>query len=208
MAVKKHTSLDRVLGRLDTLDSVNLANLVQRLARERGLFEEIFNVLQEGVLVISSDGAIDYAQVEALAREHRPKLIICGGSAYSRQIDFKRFREIADKVGVHVTTVSRAVDDKWIQTPRGIFPLKRFFCGGTVSADGQALGSGKHHYHGCFPEIDNKTLGQTRTVASAFLISTPLGRQFRPLFRFSFLGNVFKFLFSSPICLRHVCYPI
>ena len=56
MAVKKHSSLDRVLGRLDRLDSVNLANLVQRLARERGLFEEIFNVLQEGVLVISADG--------------------------------------------------------------------------------------------------------------------------------------------------------
>jgi len=61
MAVKKHSSLDRVLGRLDTLDSVNLANLVQRLARERGLFEEIFNVLQEGVLVISVDGVIEYA---------------------------------------------------------------------------------------------------------------------------------------------------
>ena len=43
MAGKKNSSLDRVLGRLDTLDSVNLANLVQRLARERGLFEEIFN---------------------------------------------------------------------------------------------------------------------------------------------------------------------
>ena len=56
MAVKKHTSLDRVLGRLDTLDSVNLANLVQRLARERGLFEEIFNVLQEGVLVLLAPG--------------------------------------------------------------------------------------------------------------------------------------------------------
>ena len=39
MAVKKHSSLDRVLGRLDTLDSVNLANLVQRLARERGVLE-------------------------------------------------------------------------------------------------------------------------------------------------------------------------
>jgi len=65
MAVKKHTSLDRVLGRLDTLDSVNLANLVQRLARERGLFEEIFNVLQEGVLVISVDGAIEYANAAA-----------------------------------------------------------------------------------------------------------------------------------------------
>src|SRR5258708_23333618 len=61
MAVKKHSSLDRVLGRLDTLDSVNLANLVQRLARERGLFEEIFNTLQEGVLVITLDGEIDYA---------------------------------------------------------------------------------------------------------------------------------------------------
>ena len=65
MAVKKHTSLDRVLGRLDTLDSVNLANLVQRLARERGLFEEIFNTLQEGVLVISADGAIEYANEAA-----------------------------------------------------------------------------------------------------------------------------------------------
>src|SRR5690606_27542433 len=48
-------------------------------------------------------------------------------------------QQIADKVGVHVTTVSRAVDDKWIQTPRGIFPLKRFFVGGTVSADGEEV---------------------------------------------------------------------
>lgn len=65
MAGKKHSSLDRVLGRLDTLDSVNLANLVQRLARERGLFEEIFNTLQEGILVINTDGAIEYANVAA-----------------------------------------------------------------------------------------------------------------------------------------------
>lgn len=47
-----------------------------------------------------------------------------------------KMQQIADRVGVHVTTVSRAVDDKWIQTPRGIFPLKRFFVGGTKSADG------------------------------------------------------------------------
>jgi len=65
MAGKKHSSLDRVLGRLDTLDSVNLANLVQRLARERGVFEEIFNTLQEGVLVITPDGAIEYANAAA-----------------------------------------------------------------------------------------------------------------------------------------------
>jgi len=61
MAAKKNSSLDRVLGRIDTLDSVNLANLVQRLARERGLLEEIFNTLQEGVLVVTLDGEIDYA---------------------------------------------------------------------------------------------------------------------------------------------------
>src|SRR3954463_2091253 len=65
MAGKKHTSLDRVLGRLDSLDSVNLANLVQRLARERGLFEEIFNTLQEGVLVIGPDGTIEYGNAAA-----------------------------------------------------------------------------------------------------------------------------------------------
>jgi RNA polymerase sigma-54 factor len=41
-----------------------------------------------------------------------------------------KMQQIADQVGVHVTTVSRAVDDKWVQTPRGIFPLKRFFGGG------------------------------------------------------------------------------
>jgi RNA polymerase sigma-54 factor len=42
-----------------------------------------------------------------------------------------KMQQIADQVGVHVTTVSRAVDDKWVETPRGLFPLKRFFVGGT-----------------------------------------------------------------------------
>ncbi len=65
MAGKKHTSLDRVLGRLDSLDPVNLSNLVQRLVREHGLFEDIFNTLQEGVLVISADGEIEYANLAA-----------------------------------------------------------------------------------------------------------------------------------------------
>ena len=46
-------------------------------------------------------------------------------------------QQIADKVGVHVTTVSRAVGDKWVQTPRGIYPLKQFFAGGTKSTDGE-----------------------------------------------------------------------
>ncbi len=50
-----------------------------------------------------------------------------------------KMQQIADRVGVHVTTVSRAVDDKWVQTPRGIFPLKRFFGGGTTTADGEEI---------------------------------------------------------------------
>lgn len=50
-----------------------------------------------------------------------------------------KMQQIADRVGVHVTTVSRAVDDKWVQTPRGIFPLKRFFGGGTVTANGEEV---------------------------------------------------------------------
>src|SRR5205823_6215057 len=41
-----------------------------------------------------------------------------------------KMQQIADQVKVHVTTVSRAVDDKWVQTPRGVVPLKRFFGGG------------------------------------------------------------------------------
>ena len=45
---------------------------------------------------------IDYDQVEALALEHKPQMIICGGSAYARQIDFARFRAIADKVGAYL----------------------------------------------------------------------------------------------------------
>jgi RNA polymerase sigma-54 factor len=48
-----------------------------------------------------------------------------------------KMQQIADQVGVHVTTVSRAVDDKWVQTPRGIFPLKRFFGGGTQTTTGE-----------------------------------------------------------------------
>jgi RNA polymerase sigma-54 factor len=50
-----------------------------------------------------------------------------------------KMQEIADRVEVHVTTVSRAVDDKWVQTPRGIFALKRFFGGGTTTTDGEEV---------------------------------------------------------------------
>ena len=59
-----------------------------------------FNAVQYGVT--EDTNLIDYDEVERLAKEHKPKLIIAGGSAYPRQIDFKRFREIADSVGAYL----------------------------------------------------------------------------------------------------------
>ena len=58
-----------------------------------------FNVLGYG---IDENGMINYDEVEKLAKEHKPKLIICGASNYSKIIDFKRFREIADSVGAYL----------------------------------------------------------------------------------------------------------
>ena len=46
---------------------------------------------------------------------------------------------VADQLGIHVATVSRAVSEKWIQTPRGVFPLRRFFSGGTTNAEGEDM---------------------------------------------------------------------
>ena len=60
---------------------------------------QLYNIVAYGV---TEEGYIDYDEVERLAMEHKPKLIICGASAYPRIIDFKRFREIADKCGAYL----------------------------------------------------------------------------------------------------------
>ncbi len=59
-----------------------------------------FNVVPYGVK--RETGRIDYDEVEALAKEHRPKMIVVGASAYPRAIDFKAFRQVADQVGAVV----------------------------------------------------------------------------------------------------------
>ena len=59
----------------------------------------IYNAVQYG---ITAEGYIDYAEVERLAVEHKPKMIVAGFSAYSRVIDWQKFREIADKVGAYL----------------------------------------------------------------------------------------------------------
>lgn len=61
---------------------------------------KIYNPIQYGLN--KDTGEIDYEQVEALALEHKPKLIIAGFSAYSRIWDWQRFRDIADKVGAYL----------------------------------------------------------------------------------------------------------
>ena len=61
---------------------------------------KLFNAVQYGL--DESTGEIDYAQVESLAREHKPKMIVAGFSAYSRVVDWQRFRDIADEVGAYL----------------------------------------------------------------------------------------------------------
>ena len=58
-----------------------------------------FNIVPYGV---NDEGFIDYDELEKIAIEHKPKMIIAGASAYARTIDFKRFREVADKVGAYL----------------------------------------------------------------------------------------------------------
>jgi len=67
--------------------------------------------------------------------DHQTRFLSDGPEA----IEPLKMQQIADRIGMHVTTVSRAVDDKWLQTPRGLFALRRFFVGGTVSADGDEV---------------------------------------------------------------------
>ncbi len=61
---------------------------------------KLFNAVQYGL--DEATGEIDYAQVENLAREHKPKMIVAGFSAYSRVVDWQRFRNIADEVGAYL----------------------------------------------------------------------------------------------------------
>jgi len=61
---------------------------------------KVYNAVQYGL--DHDTGVVDYAEVEALARQHKPKLIVAGFSAYSRHMDWQRFRDIADAVGAYL----------------------------------------------------------------------------------------------------------
>src|SRR6201988_923704 len=61
---------------------------------------KLYNAVQYGL--DTATGLIDYDQVERLARDHRPRVVVAGFSAYSRVVDWQRFREIADSVGAYL----------------------------------------------------------------------------------------------------------
>ena len=83
--------------------------------------------------------------IEAVA-QRRETLLKVSQAVVDHQTDFfekgqqalkpLKMQQIADRVRMHVTTVSRACDEKWVSSPRGIFPLRRLFVGGLTTADG------------------------------------------------------------------------
>lgn len=104
----KPTSLERILGRLDNLDTTNLTILVQRLARERSLLETVINTVREGILLIDRRGLIDFANAAAL------KLIGLRESDIGTAILWKLVPELARELSVSssgeyagLTTVTR-----------------------------------------------------------------------------------------------------
>jgi RNA polymerase sigma-54 factor len=121
--------------------NLGISRHYQRLLRDRGSDPVAREYLQKKIQ--SARWLIDSIEqrrstILKVARaiiEHQRAFLEHGPEA----IEPLKMQQIADRVGVHVTTVSRAVDDKWIATPRGIFPLKRFFGGGTTAQDGEEV---------------------------------------------------------------------
>ncbi|MBI3824253.1 MAG: RNA polymerase factor sigma-54 [Planctomycetes bacterium] len=111
------------------------------LLRDKNLDQKTRELLQRKIQ--SAKWLIDAIEQRRTTLMKVTKAIIKHQRAFLDQgpehIEPLKMQQIADVVGVHVTTVSRAVDDKWVQTPRGIFPLKRFFGGGTQTASGEEV---------------------------------------------------------------------
>ena len=78
-----------------------------------------FHIVPYGV---NDQGFIDYDELERIAKEARPKLIIAGASAYARTIDFKRFREIADEVGAYLMVLANKEAAEKFNFNKAIFP--------------------------------------------------------------------------------------
>ncbi len=123
------------------LPSLYISPYYRRLLQEEGTTSETRDYIKRKVnsaqwlIEAIEQRRSTLTRVSQAIVDHQTKFLDSG----PEHIEPLKMQQIADKVGVHVTTVSRAVDDKWMQTPRGILPLKRFFVGGTTSADGEEV---------------------------------------------------------------------
>ena len=117
--------LVRAVGRTDNLESTisQIPYIRRKVAQARDLIDAI---LQRR------------ATLQKVAQEivNHQKEFLDKGPEHVQPL---KMQTIADRVGVHVTTVSRAVDEKWIETPRGTRRLREFFGAGTVTADGKEI---------------------------------------------------------------------
>jgi RNA polymerase sigma-54 factor len=119
----------------DWLPSVRISKRYIEMAKDRGHQPEARAFLKQKITSANWLREAIEQRKRTLTNVTR-KIIDAQRDFLDRGPDFikpLKMEEIADQVGVHVTTISRAVDDKWVQTPRGVFPLKRFFGGGTVN---------------------------------------------------------------------------
>lgn len=115
------------------LPEVRISKRYREMVKQKNLDEKTKGFLKKNLQ--PAEWLIDAIQQRRNTLEKVTRAIIRHQRAFLDKgpdfIEPLKMEEIAKQVGVHVTTVSRAVDDKWVETPRGNFPLKRFFVGGT-----------------------------------------------------------------------------
>jgi PAS domain S-box-containing protein len=132
MPAAKNSFLDKVLGRLNRLDSEGLQSVVQRLARERTLLETLFNVIEDGVLVVDERGRIIYFN-EAVPRLIGVKALSEGQSVTDilPEVDWKKISKFDAEGGRHVVRHEFELN----------FPRPRFLRLYAAPLDGEAAGS-------------------------------------------------------------------
>src|SRR5262249_33858 len=123
----------------DWLPNIYISRKYRELYRDRGADPKTREYLKRKIQ--AAEWLLESIQQRRNTLEKVTRAIIQHQKAFLEKgpeyIEPLKMQQIADEVGVHVTTVSRAVDDKWVETPRGIFALKRFFGGNKNQATGE-----------------------------------------------------------------------